>query len=213
MTLTNIGLVEFAKQKMGTAYVYGMKGTVMTQQNYNYLQRIYGTEYVWLSDERKVGEICVDCSGLISWYTTVTKSSTQFKTESAPQPIATIADAPIGVAVWRQGHIGIYIGDGEIIEARGSAYGVVQTKVSERDFTHWFYITGIVYSNEEDEEEYVVENITVIVDDVEVEMEGIFVDGTNYVKIRDLANALGVEIGNKGAIPVLSLPKVEGSEV
>ncbi len=206
MTLTNVGLVEFAKQKMGTAYVYGMKGAVMTQQNYNYLQRIYGTDYVWLSDERKVGEICVDCSGLISWYTTVIKSSTQFRTESEIHDIDTVYDAPIGVAVWRQGHIGIYVGEGEIIEARGSAYGVVRTKVSERDFTHWFYIAGIVYSDDE-EEEYEVENITVIVDGVEVEMEGIFVEGTNYVKIRDLANALGVEIGNEGAIPVLSLPQ------
>ncbi len=206
MTLTNIGLVEFAKQKMGTAYVYGMKGEVMTQQNYNYLQRIYGTDYIWLSDERKVGEICVDCSGLISWYTTTIKSSTQFRTESEIHDIETVYDAPIGVAVWRQGHIGIYVGDGEIIEARGSAYGVVRTKVSDRDFTHWFYIAGIIYS-EDDEEEYEVENITVIVDGVEVEMEGIFVEGTNYVKIRDLANALGVEIGNEGASPVLSLPQ------
>ncbi len=201
MTLTNIGLVEFAKQKMGTAYVYGMKGEVMTQQNYNFLQRTYGTDYVWLSDERKVGQICVDCSGLISWYTKKIKSSTQYRTEADIQPIETVFDAPIGVAVWRQGHIGIYVGNGEIIEARGSAFGVVRTKVSERDFTHWFYIAGIVYCAEE--EEVVIEKLTVIVNDKEIEIEGVFVDGTNYVDIRKLAEALDIAVSNQGATPVL----------
>lgn len=151
-TLTNIGLVEHAKQKLGTNYVYGMKGAVMTQANYDYLFNLYGSDYVWISDERKVGTLCVDCSGLISWYTGILRGSANYKSVAIEAyDISTIDTAPAGVAVWRSGHIGIYIGNGEIIEAMGSAYGVVLTKVSERDFTHWFYITDIIYTEEDED--------------------------------------------------------------
>ena len=42
MKLTNIGLIAFAKSKLGTPYVYGMKGTVLTQAKYNSLKKLYG---------------------------------------------------------------------------------------------------------------------------------------------------------------------------
>ena len=32
-------------------------------------------------------------------------------------------------------HVGLYIGDGDVIEAKGTQYGVVKSKVSSR--THW----------------------------------------------------------------------------
>lgn len=189
---TNIGLVEHAKATLGTNYVYGMKNTIMTQANYTYLFNTYGSSNVWESDKSKVGTVCVDCSGLISSYTEFPRNSAGYKSSAAVvHDISTIDDAPIGAAVWRSGHIGVYIGGGEIIEARGSAYGVVQTPVVERDFTHWFYLTDIIYT----EEEYEVENITVSVDNKEIELEGVFVEGTNYVKLRDLADILGVEVG------------------
>jgi len=201
MKLTNIGLVEFVKTKLGTPYVYGMKGTVMTQANFNYLQARYGNRLVWNSDERKVGKICVDCSGLISWFTGKLKGSSQFKAESVAHPISTIASAPIGAAVWRQGHIGIYIGNGEIIEARGSQYGVIRTRVKYRDFTHWFLLKDIEYVEENEE---MVEKGTVIVDGKEIIVDLIFKDGTNYIKVRDLGDALGYKVSSKGKIPVLN---------
>jgi len=200
MQLTNIGLVEFIKTKLGVPYVYGMKGKVMTQANFNYLQERYGVKNVWNSDEKKVGKVCVDCSGLISWYTGKLKGSTQFKTESAAHPISTISNAPIGAAVWRQGHIGVYIGNGEIIEARGSAYGVVRTKVKDRDFTHWFLLNDIEYVKEDDE---VVQREKIIVDGKEYEAYMIRKDGTTYIKTRDVANVLGLKVGSKGKVPTL----------
>lgn len=152
--LTNIELVAFARSKLGTAYVYGMKGKGMTQANFNYLQNTHGKKNVWDSDVKKVGKVCVDCSGLISWYTGKVKGSGTFKAESDAQPIKTIASAPVGVAVWCEGHIGIYIGNGEVIEARGSAYGTVKTKVKDRDFTHWFKLVDITYVEEDEEMKY-----------------------------------------------------------
>lgn len=200
MKLTNIGLVEFVKTKLGVPYVFGMKGTVMTQANFNYLQERYGVKNVWNSDGKKVGKVCVDCSGLISWYTGKLKGSSQFKAESVAHPISTIASAPIGAAVWRQGHIGVYIGNGEVIEARGSAYGVVRTKVKDRDFTHWFLLNDIEYV-EGDEE--MVSKEKIIVNGKECEVDMIRKGGTTYVKTRDIAEVLGLKVGSKGKTPVL----------
>ena len=41
--LTAKGLVAFAKSKLGTAYVYGMKGEVMSLEKYNWLKATYGS--------------------------------------------------------------------------------------------------------------------------------------------------------------------------
>lgn len=65
MALTNKGLVQFIKSKIGTPYVYGMKGAVMTAEKYNMLKKTYGSA-VWDSDKKKIGKVCCDCSGLIS---------------------------------------------------------------------------------------------------------------------------------------------------
>lgn len=61
--------------------------------------------------------------------------------------ISTIPEIP-GIAVRYDGHIGYYIGNGEVIEARGFNYGVVRTKLAGRKWTHWFKIPGMTYSGE-----------------------------------------------------------------
>ena len=58
--------------------------------------------------------------------------------------IDTIPEIP-GLAVWCEGHIGVYIGGGEVIEAMGTRYGVVRTILAERNFTHWLQVPGISY--------------------------------------------------------------------
>lgn len=49
-----------------------------------------------------------------------------------------------------------------------------------------------------------VEKSEMIVNGKSVQVERILKDGTNYVKIRDVANVLGLNISNKGSIPVLT---------
>lgn len=48
-----------------------------------------------------------------------------------------IANMPdeAGLVVWRKGHIGVYVGNGEVVEARGYKYGVVRTKLKDRGWT------------------------------------------------------------------------------
>nr|DAP74958.1 MAG TPA: hypothetical protein [Bacteriophage sp.] len=52
-------------------------------------------------------------------------------------------------------------------------------------------------------EKEVVEKSKIIVDGKEVAVERILKDGTNYVKVRDIAAALDLEVSNKGNIAVL----------
>lgn len=59
--------------------------------------------------------------------------------------IKTIPEIP-GIAVRYNGHIGYYIGNGEVIEARGFNYGVVKTKLANRAWTDWFYLPCIKYT-------------------------------------------------------------------
>lgn len=198
--LTNLGLIKFIKTKLGTPYVYGMKGTVLTLAKYNSLKAQYGN-LIWNSDRNKIGKVCCDCSGLISWYTGIIRGSTQYK-ELAKKvyPISTIKDAPIGAAVWKQGHIGVYIGNGEYIAEDGSAYGCRKNKLSNASFTHWFKIIDIQYIEEEDDE--VVEKAKIKINGVYYTVSRILKDGINYIKIRDLAQA-GFKISNEKDIAVL----------
>lgn len=53
------------------------------------------------------------------------------------------------------------------------------------------------------EDDEMIEKSKVIVNGREVTVERILKNGTNYIKIRDIANALGMEVSAQGNIPVL----------
>ena len=55
-----------------------------------------------------------------------------------------------------------------------------------------------------EEEREVVEKSKMIIDGKEVAVERILKDGTNYVKVRDIAAALDLDVSNKGNIAVLT---------
>ena len=200
--MTGQELVAFAKSKLGVPYVYGMKGEVMTLAKYNQLKSMYG-DLVWNSDKSKVGKVCCDCSGLISWATGIIRNSQGYHdTALEVQPISTISKAPIGAAVWQKGHIGIYIGNGEYIAEDGSAYGCRRNKLSKASFTHWLILKDIDYTEQEDSE--MVEQAKLIIDGREFIVDRILKDGTNYIKIRDITDVLGYEVSSKGSIAVLT---------
>ena len=203
--MTGHELVAFARSKLGTPYVYGMKGTVMTQANFSYLQGQYGKKCVWDSDEKKVGKVCVDCSGLISWATGVVLGSAQlFDKAIKKELISTIKTAPVGALVWMKGHVGIYTGMKNgvpyYIAADGSVYGVREVPLSKNKFTHWLLMDYINYAERDGE---VVTREKIIVDGKECEVDMIRKDGTTFIKTRDVAELLGLKVGNKGKVPVL----------
>lgn len=148
--MNNLELVAFAKSKLGTPYVYGTKGEVLTEEKYDRLKLLYG-KLVWDSDRKKIGKVCVDCSGLISWATGIFRNSQGYHdTATEVFPISTIEKAPVGAAVWCKGHIGLYLGDGKYIAADGSAHGVRIANVRGNVFTHWFLLKDVTYEEEEE---------------------------------------------------------------
>lgn len=53
-----------------------------------------------------------------------------------------------GIAVRYNGHVGYYIGNGKVIEARGFNYGVVETNLKDRPWTHWYYLPILTYKED-----------------------------------------------------------------
>lgn len=46
------------------------------------------------------------------------------------------------------GHVGVYIGNGKVVEARGHDYGVVETNLVDRGWTQWGKCPYIEYNPE-----------------------------------------------------------------
>jgi len=197
--MTNLELVVFAKSKLGTPYVYGMKGDVLTEKQYERLKILFG-DLVWDSDRKKIGQVCVDCSGLISWATGIHRNSQGYHdTAAAVFPVSLLEDAPAGAALWKKGHIGIYLGNGKYIAADGSRYGVRMADVKGSSFTHWFLLKDIEYKEEE-----MVTKETILYNEKPYTVEMIRKNGVTYIKTRDVAVVLGLSVDNRGKIPVLA---------
>ena len=146
MDLTGQGLADFAKSKLGTPYVYGAKLSygVFTQGQLNSLARSYPSTFTctYIAKAKKyVGRVCTDCSGLISGYTGRLMGSAQmYSTASKRIPIAQIESMPVGAVMWKSGHVGVYQGDGKVVEAKGINYGTIESNVKD---TAWKY--GLLY--------------------------------------------------------------------
>ena len=138
--LTGVGLAEFAKSKVGTPYVYGAKGSygVLTLNHLNTLSKSYPNIFTssYIAKAKKyVGKVCTDCSGLQSWYTgKIIGSAQMYSTASSRIPISQIKSVPIGATLWKSGHVGIYLGNGKVAEAKGINYGTV---ISDVKSTAW----------------------------------------------------------------------------
>ena len=91
------------------------------------------------------------------------------------------------------------MGDGKYIAADGSKYGVRIASVKGSPFTHWFLLKDIVYQEGE-----MVTKESIIYNEKEYMVEMIRKDGVTYLKTRDIANVLGLSVGNQGKVPVLT---------
>jgi cell wall-associated NlpC family hydrolase len=151
--LTGKGLVDFATSKLGVPYVYGAKGAdgKFTQEKFDFLSRNYKSMFTLLykaKAKKFIGKVCCDCSGLISWYTGKVLGSAQlYSTASKRGLIKDVNKAPIGAVLWKEGHVGIFVGNGYCIEEKGIDYGCVKSKISNTHFTHWLTFDYMDYED------------------------------------------------------------------
>lgn len=147
----------------GWGYVWGTYGCVLTDSLFAYKLEQYPDgvgNYEDFIRANWLGGRTTDCVGLIKgygWLNTDTLTidygtngmpdigaNQMYYSASVSGTIDTMPDTP-GLAVWHDGHIGVYIGNGEVIEAMGTKYGVVKTQLAGRGWTHWLEIEYINY--------------------------------------------------------------------
>ena len=79
-------------------------------------------------------------------------SDTMYENATEKGTIDTIPEIP-GLAVWKEGHIGVYIGNGEVVEAYGTTTGVIRSQLADGGWTHWLKIPYITYLEETENEQ------------------------------------------------------------
>ena len=164
-TKNNLDLVAWAQNALsqGWGYVWGTYGEVLDSASFQFRLNQYPYEVGRFSDfirQNWLGKRTADCIGLIKgygWYNPETGAieygsngfpdidATSIYYEATEKgPISTIPEIP-GLAVWQRGHIGVYVGGGQVIQAAGTMQGVKLSHLSQTGFTHWLKIPYIHY--------------------------------------------------------------------
>lgn len=161
---TSTGLVDYARSQLGKPYWYGTFGNTATQSLLDAKKKQYPSHY---KDNRiakyksEIGERVHDCVGLIKGYLWSEIFVAKPKYNSSQDVSAngmlqkctekgsfeTMPEMP-GILVFRNGHVGVYVGNKKVIEARGYSYGVVETELGKRGWTHWGKCPWITYPTE-----------------------------------------------------------------
>lgn len=149
---------RYCAEKWG--YVWGLNGELYTQamaDRYKAQKRSTSKwrdpATYWTEDCKQwIGRMAADCSGgIVSAMREYNpgygdRTANTFYSQCTDKgPIKTIPETP-GLCVWRDGHIGIYEGGGYVIEFRGTEYGCVRTKLSQRNFTNWGKLRDVDYT-------------------------------------------------------------------
>lgn len=151
------GGITYHKDRWG--YVLGGQGELYTEElakKWASIKRSGKTSVYfltsakqWYTPPRRI----VDCSGLIVQairalvpdYTD--RSANTFKAQFTKSGAITTIPETAGLAVWKDGHIGIYLGNGKVCESRGVAYGVVISNLNTQKWTHYGKLKGVDYDD------------------------------------------------------------------
>lgn len=155
MAKTNSGLVAYAKAQLKKPYWYGCYGQKASKALYTAKKKQYPKYYKWSYSSAVSGKKVHDCAGLIKGYlwssspTAAAKynskqdfGATGFYNHAKKKSTIKSFDKVAGRLVFKgknktMKHVGVYIGGGYVIEAKGHNYGVVKTKLAGGGWTHW----------------------------------------------------------------------------
>lgn len=174
--LTGDGLAENCRKMLNadTVYMWGCYGQRLTndliaRKTKQYPNRFSAARRDFLHTLNDSGDwYACDCAGLIKNYfwggfgnKKKYSSSNDYGTEGmkrAAKKSGDISEMPEteGIVVYKKGHIGVYVGNGEVIEctlgSRGD--GVVKTPLSAAGWTDWFYAPGVEYTKKVIQKKY-----------------------------------------------------------
>lgn len=170
MGKNNIDLVAFCKKMVGQRYWFGTYGQIGTEQILkdcaNRYQSQFSKKRIDTAHTRgDFGMRVMDCSGLIKNY--LMSDDKNIGADGLPIPPVynatydlsanvmhtrandkgPVGDLPeiIGLGLWKNNHVGVYIGAGKVIESRGFDYGVIESTLADTSFVEWFKIPFIEY--------------------------------------------------------------------
>lgn len=164
--LTAEGLVRHAGDCLAadTAYLWDGRGEIITEELLDRLAAMYPDVYdtARMSHLRTLcgkGIRGFDCSGLIKNYVMGgldgyryvremdLNTSALIRIAEKNGPVAELPQRP-GICLWMQGHTGIYVGNGRVIESTPNPEfgdGVVMTSIDDRKWEQWYEFPWIRY--------------------------------------------------------------------
>ena len=157
---TGKGLAEYAIAQLGKPYWWGTFGQRADGALYAQKKAQYPGYYTATDFYTQYGQKVHDCVGLIKGYLWC-ESPDSLPRYNAAQDVAveglykkcnrkgdisTLPETPgVGVFMRDMGHVGVYIGNGEVVEAMGHAYGVVKTQLHNRNWSLWGMPSWLTY--------------------------------------------------------------------
>lgn len=200
MSKTAYGLVEYCKAQLGKPYWWGTFGQTATASLLAEKRAQYPGYYTASDFTSQLGQRVHDCVGMIKgylWSETPASPPVYNPAQDVNVPglynrcsrrgsLSGMPEQP-GVCVFMasMGHVGVYVGNGWVIEARGHAYGVVKTRLKDRGWALWGMPDWIEYGEEEEPKKIRIDGFQVA--------KGM--TGTPVKKLQILLNGLGYSCG------------------
>ena len=144
---TNIQVVERAKRLAGLAYKwngdFNGKSDIVSPDNVAAWAKEfpghYSPEKIKLLLDYYQGKLAGDCSGLVTSSIGLPKINSYDlwlmcdERHYFNRSIGLISQIPNikGLIIWRKGHIGVYAGDGYVVESGSTRYGVTVTRIDQ----------------------------------------------------------------------------------
>ena len=169
MAKTNTGLVAYVKAKIGCYYWFGTFGQMASKSLYNSKKAQYPKYYTSKDFASQIAnpKQVFDCSGLIKaylWTDSIDDVTPKYNAKQDFGATAFYDHAKVkgalkagitlkpGTLVFKgndktKKHVGVFIGDNQVVEAKGHAYGVVTSSFSSGGWDYYAECNLITYED------------------------------------------------------------------